>query len=387
MPRSQSGSAIALIPALFCCTILSADIHAAEQRAATATSSAQRPLAQTSLALNSREPGNVSVSDLHASNGIQVIDPICVEINQIAQNEGRRPVGSCNPNRGINTNLVVQPPADPPADQAPLVETELRPVLFVHGFHPAAVIFAHNCNNAYWGPQKSAVEDLGRSARTIGWYSNNADCDDDLYTHGEHGNYSSNTPIATVAEDLFRHIQATYIDNRDIPQAVDIVAHSLGGLVVRKMLDDWGDQLYVRNVVTLATPHDGVKEDLIGWVCLLWEQCAQSSEDSDFIQALEHNPQSIIETKWTLIAAADDNIIGQNTATGMYQGSSSRPSVTKYTYKSNEKHDCDENTPSLGHGDVHDTNGTKTVYTCDGENYTDDLVKNPTTQMLDALLL
>ncbi|MFE9683492.1 esterase/lipase family protein [Streptomyces sp. NPDC006285] len=71
-------------------------------------------------------------------------------------------------------------------------------------------------------------------------------------------NYSPLTcDIRTAAELLGRHIEE--ICERTGRQEVDIVGHSLGGLIARYYVQRLGGDVRVRTLVTLGTPHAGTR--------------------------------------------------------------------------------------------------------------------------------
>jgi pimeloyl-ACP methyl ester carboxylesterase len=71
-------------------------------------------------------------------------------------------------------------------------------------------------------------------------------------------NYSPLTcDIRTAAELLGRHIEE--ICRRTGQPRVDIVGHSLGGLIARYYVQRLGGDLRVRTLVTLGTPHSGTR--------------------------------------------------------------------------------------------------------------------------------
>ncbi|MGQ4386416.1 lipase family alpha/beta hydrolase [Streptomyces sp. SAS_270] len=81
-----------------------------------------------------------------------------------------------------------------------------------------------------------------------------------LAQHGRHRieslNYSPLTcDIRTAAELLGRHIEE--ICERTGHDRVDVVGHSLGGLIARYYVQRLGGDLRVRTLVTLGTPHSG----------------------------------------------------------------------------------------------------------------------------------
>ncbi|AXL90502.1 lipase [Streptomyces sp. CB09001] len=83
-----------------------------------------------------------------------------------------------------------------------------------------------------------------------------------LAQHGRHEieslNYSPLTcDIRTAAELLGRHVEE--ICERTGSEQVDVVGHSLGGLIARYYVQRLGGDLRVRTLVTLGTPHTGTK--------------------------------------------------------------------------------------------------------------------------------
>jgi pimeloyl-ACP methyl ester carboxylesterase len=76
--------------------------------------------------------------------------------------------------------------------------------------------------------------------------------------HVESLNYSPLTcDIRTAAELLGRHIEE--ICERTGHEQVDIVGHSLGGLIARYYVQCLGGDTHVRTLVTLGTPHSGTR--------------------------------------------------------------------------------------------------------------------------------
>ncbi|MFF8094284.1 esterase/lipase family protein [Streptomyces sp. NPDC016675] len=83
-----------------------------------------------------------------------------------------------------------------------------------------------------------------------------------LTQHGRHQieslNYSPLTcDIRTAAELLGRHIEE--ICQRTGSERVDVVGHSLGGLIARYYVQRLGGDHRVRTLVTLGTPHTGTR--------------------------------------------------------------------------------------------------------------------------------
>ncbi|MCZ4120660.1 esterase/lipase family protein [Streptomyces sp. H39-S7] len=153
----------------------------------------------------------------------------------------RRPSGPA-PSAGTD------PPADPPTDALtdPSAETatgsrstptRLRPagpahppVLLLHGFVDNRSVFTL----------------LRRSLRKHGW------------THVQALNYSPlSCDIRTAAALLGRHVEQ--ICEQTGQRQLDIVGHSLGGLIARYYVQRLGGDARVRTVVTLGTPHSGTR--------------------------------------------------------------------------------------------------------------------------------
>ncbi|MYS38433.1 alpha/beta hydrolase family protein [Streptomyces sp. KhCrAH-43] len=130
---------------------------------------------------------------------------------------GRTPAARCAPAaEGVRPDI-------PPADG-----TERPPVVFLHGFIDNRSVFVL----------------LRRSLARHGW------------RHLESLNYSPLTSdIRTAAELLDRHIEE--ICARTGHHRVDIVGHSLGGLIARYYVQRLAGDHRVRTLVTLGTPHAG----------------------------------------------------------------------------------------------------------------------------------
>jgi pimeloyl-ACP methyl ester carboxylesterase len=121
-------------------------------------------------------------------------------------------------------------PLPPPPDTATLPAEEKPPVILLHGFIDNRSVFVLLRRNlAQHGRQH--IESLNYSPLT---------CD-----------------IRTAAELLGRHIEE--ICERTGQRRVDIVGHSLGGLIARYFVQRLGGDHLVRTLVTLGTPHAGTR--------------------------------------------------------------------------------------------------------------------------------
>ena len=64
------------------------------------------------------------------------------------------------------------------------------------------------------------------------------------------------TPIKENAKHLFEQLQAAGF-GADDGKTLDIAAHSMGGLVSRSMIEQWGGHQFVSHLLTIGTPHNG----------------------------------------------------------------------------------------------------------------------------------
>ncbi|MFD1661590.1 esterase/lipase family protein [Streptomyces caeni] len=131
---------------------------------------------------------------------------------------------------GIVQERPSAPALPPQGTAAPLPGGAKPPVVLLHGFIDNRSVFVLLRRNlAQHGRQH--IESLNYSPLT---------CD-----------------IRTAARLLGRHIEE--LCERTGQSQVDIVAHSLGGLIARYYVQGLGGDLRVRKLVTLGTPHSGTR--------------------------------------------------------------------------------------------------------------------------------
>ncbi len=318
-----------------------------------------------------RQPNRV----LTIGSEVSVIDTyICAELNAVAIATGHEPVNLCNENSTNYQGAPATPAANPDPNPDPS-ESPDEDVLLIHGFSSSS---GHDCD-FYWQAQKETLKQINREAIILGWYKDNTN---GCVTIPGTGQFDNNIPTADIAELLRDYIVENYTSNH---KSVDIVAHSMGGIVVRKMLDDWGQDVWVSDVVTLGTPHDGAKAEFVDILCPHWDQCVELQQGNSFMNSLEPNPQSIIPTQWTLIGAANDQVVGYGTATDMSIGTDGGPTVNAFEYQRNHKHGCSWLVPPLGHASLHGDNASRTVYVCNNWGQIVSTIDTPTDRIISAI--
>ncbi|MBE9373814.1 alpha/beta fold hydrolase [Saccharopolyspora sp. HNM0983] len=152
------------------------------------------------------------------------------------------------------------------------------------------------------------------AVKTVG-YRGTDDCDVDLPAS------DNDTPIQEVAADLAHYVDDHYSSVRP----VNIVGHSMGGLVTRVALlgsaQEWTEpdfpdgKLPVNNVVTLGTPHQGIA-DPDQHDAGQWEQMRPHS---GFMKRLRADGNGLdadwaAGTDWTLVGSAEDKTVTYTSA-------------------------------------------------------------------------
>lgn len=196
-----------------------------------------------------------------------------------------------------------------PAQAAPAhSNSKSRVTYLVHGYTPASCA-------GRWKDLKKAFQTWGwkpSSLRTIGYYASkyqsksggsDASCQDRISKSD-----SMNTRIQTIGRQL-----AVWVYRHDTVKgrAVNLVGHSMGGLIVRaavmgvaRHLDGFPPRLYVTNAVEIDSPNQGLSH------CNhKWRQCRQMLTKSDFLKALPHAPQATGGTDWSLLGSSHDTLV------------------------------------------------------------------------------
>jgi len=211
--------------------------------------------------------------------------------------------------------LVVAAALAPPATAR--TDNRLKAVALVHGLHTSQEP-GYSCEG-YWSDAIGFLRGRGwtNTLHAIRYYRGDDACDrrgnvidgrpsvsSDII-----GRYGAETSIPTLARRWSWWAWREYARHG---RTLDVVAHSMGGLIVRYALDSvqrdrdgYPPSLRVEDIVTLGTPHDGSRPaELCGWL-----QCRQMRMQSQFIRYLRahaRNPQGVGGTQWTVIGSNRD---------------------------------------------------------------------------------
>lgn len=211
-------------------------------------------------------------------------------------------------------------------------DTRGKPVVFVHGldaFGTAGV----DCNGTF-GDMINTLKAWGWTGTmaTVKYYTGDTNCGYSLDHHGSHSLEYPRTDAHTSdgSHDMdgdIRHLAyhlAWMIRDHFGTQPVDAVGHSMGGLIIRYMVDqlqrgnpNYPSGVQVEDVVTFGTPHGG--SGYASW-CAWSYECNQMQYGSSFINYLASsapNPQAAGGTDWTAIGSYSDGVVSQDSAVNM----------------------------------------------------------------------
>jgi hypothetical protein len=218
----------------------------------------------------------------------------------------------------------------------------VKPVLLIHGIDvdPRGG-YNNNCANT-WGPLQSFLRTHGFADRpllTLSYYNGDAQCDRSISEStdptlgnkyfdgtGAHAGPGGAHTLEAAIEHLGYHL-AWWIYNEysrhGVP--VDVVGHSLGGLMIRYALGmvDKGTvgfppKLLIDDALTLGSPHGGARPGLFVHLCGK-RQCSEMAPGSGFLTGLERdawNPQGDGGTDWTAMGSDGDSYVTADRATG-----------------------------------------------------------------------
>lgn len=237
---------------------------------------------------------------------------------------GSRQAWGYMPAVAVNTHIDPWPgiPQCPDGFSPPVNADGRTTVLMLHGYHPHARMdcdgwFA-NAKNVYQANGYTVPQLI-----TLKYYADDFDCDANIGT-----NARDYTSIATIGAGLAWYIYNNY---SRWGKTVDVLAHSMGGLVIRTAITgtahpsswpfnsySWPPYLYVRDVSTLGTPYEGAFPNGVLGCHQEYDdpECRELTPGSGFLndwikpygnpQAWRHNGRG--GTDWTLIGSFNDLI-------------------------------------------------------------------------------
>lgn len=192
-----------------------------------------------------------------------------------------------------------EPPRPPAKD---------RVVIFVHGWE----VFGGGADcNANFGSLKTSLRANGFTGAmvTIGYYDSDRNCDVSLRNWASIDN---STPWKDLAKAFSKYVYETYT-KKGI--AVDLVGHSMGGLITRGAVQGaqakesgFSPPLKIEDSVTFAAPFQGAAWFSYG---CLWGQCSQLKPGASDIKWLLTNgaPQGVGGTDWTAFGSTADDTV------------------------------------------------------------------------------
>jgi hypothetical protein len=225
--------------------------------------------------------------------------------------------------------ILALPPAPAEAER----NDRRKPVIFVHGLSredpPGA-----DCDQ--FDAMRRAFRRFGHRGgfTSVAYYQRDRDCNHWINHHGGHGRHhptfhyeggghGTDTSIRHLGYHFARFVWSHWSRRG---RKVDVVAHSMGGLIVRyalaqTQLDRRGfpPRLLVEDVVTMGTPHGGARAYTGFCRVQDWRQCDQMQAGSEFLVWLEGNgwdPQGAGGTDWSTFGSDDDDAVAADRAAG-----------------------------------------------------------------------
>jgi hypothetical protein len=200
-----------------------------------------------------------------------------------------------------------------------------KPVVYVHGYNP----FGDGADCNMWTSMDNTLRAWGLTGQkvTFRYYFGDTNCSHAAENYGSNVHYYPGTKTFDRYVRLehlgYRLAWMIYTNFSSRGITVDVVAHSMGGLITRYALaqiqrnhPEFPPYLYVEDVVTLGTPHAGT-----GWADWCWTtQCSQMRPGSSFVNWLATyaaNPQADGGTDWTTVGSDNDEIVSEGSAVSM----------------------------------------------------------------------
>lgn len=201
-----------------------------------------------------------------------------------------------------------------PAPDAPAPNV---PILFVHGYEPSPN--PGGDVTAFPRLLSEMATDSSRTVVPISYYvrdvngpsvQSSGTAKAGFSSGKQKGGNTTHTDIRHLSYQLAWWIYDNYSSKG---QPVDVIGHSMGGLIIRWMVyglqadRSWPPVLLIEDAVTVSTPHLGLSPlKTTGLACVGSLQCDQMRSSSSFIKELRakgRGPRATGGTDWTAIAA------------------------------------------------------------------------------------
>src|SRR3954471_20586618 len=164
-------------------------------------------------------------------------------------------------------------------------DTKSKPIILIHGYDFTG---GTNCNSN-WGTVVTQLRTQGFTGPIVrvSYYGADTNCDVNLHNYGSFGDRDS---WKSIAKAFSNYVYSQYT-SKGI--AVDVVGHSMGGLIARgavygsaKAESGFSKPIDVEDAVTLAAPHAGAA--WYSYLCL-WGQCSTMKPGATDINWLNQN--------------------------------------------------------------------------------------------------
>jgi pimeloyl-ACP methyl ester carboxylesterase len=190
-------------------------------------------------------------------------------------------------------------------------DDKTKPVLLIHGWSYFQA--GWDCST-YFHDLKTELLAQGFTGPiiTVGYYEGDINCDVNL--RNVDATITDNTPWRALGRALNQYIQQTFTSTG---QPVDVIAHSMGGLMTRAAVlgaqlgEDGFAPIMIEDAVLLGSPHKGTN---IGLMCS--KQCyslRRDYPDYEWLNAVGH-PQSLLQTDWSIQATTTDQFVALDSA-------------------------------------------------------------------------
>lgn len=224
-----------------------------------------------------------------------------------------------------------------------------EPTLFIHGISPLSS--PTDCKNTFKGVSKKMAgmtTSFTGPQVFVGFYKGDTNCTVNLMSYNSNLTGSTGDKISEVALAFGTFIRRTYSDKG---LSVNIVAHSMGGLITRFALQQMGQYMRVSKVVTMGSPFAGYNSagaicNLSNWLGASTQQCEDMNGKTSLLISQfrkEAPPSGIGGTTWmsegsNAIMFSNDIVVNSDSAVSMASFGSPQVSTVTYPWYSGIMH-------------------------------------------------